>query len=351
MQPTTELTNPPMHDHGGRTSGESEPSRLRRSLPSLMTGLFLAVLLLLYMITYQVRFTEVAVVRTWGKIDQDSIKKEPGLYWKWPWPIQRVDNLDNRLQVTSTPKEENSTLDGKNIIVTTAVNWRIDEPYKFTIRCTSMQDAVDKLKSRVRSDQKTVIGRYQFSQFVSTDPNELLYDKIAGEIEEEVRKNAKALYGIQVETVKLQEIALPARITENVFEAMKKERQAVAARYTSEGESAAQQIKDTADAIARTIKSFAERQAADVVAKGQQRALEYNRVLAQDEELASFLLLIRNLPQILKDRTTIILSAASAGFTPLISDKAEIQRTPVASQPARSDATANVGLPEFTQPQ
>lgn len=350
MQPRTELTSPP--DRDGRFAAEpkpAQPSRMSRSLPSLLTGMFLAAILLLYMITYQVRFTEVAVVRTWGKIGENSIKTEPGLYWKWPFPIQRVDTFDNRLQVTATPKEENSTLDGKNIIVTTAVNWRIGEPRTFSIRCTSMEDAESKLKSRIRSDQKTVIGKYSFSQFISTDPSELQYDKITSDIEQVVRKNAKELYGIQVETVKVQEIALPQTITEQVFEAMKKERQAVAARYTSEGESAAQQIKDTADAIAQTIKSFADRQAAEVVAEGQRRALEYNKVLAQDEQLASFLLLIRNLPQILKERTTIILDANSAGFTPLVSDQYEQTAPPAASQPARVDA-GNVALPEIVQP-
>jgi membrane protease subunit HflC len=341
-----------MAEHASRISPEprsGDPAKTKRSLPSILTGLFLAVILVLYMITYQVRFTEVAVVRTFGKIDQAQIKKEPGLYWKWPFPIQRVDTFDNRLQVTSTTGEENPTEDGKNIIVTTAINWRIDEPYTFSIRCSSMEEAEAKLKSRVRSDQTTVIGRYRFSQFVSTDPEELLYDKIASEIEEAVRTNAKDLYGIKVETVKLQSIALPQTITQNVFEAMKKERQAVAAGYTSEGESAAQQIKDTAEAIAGTIKSFAEREAEEVIATGHRRALEYNKDLAQDEELASFLLLIRNLPQILKERTTIIFDANSAGFTPLVTDKAEVAASPAASQPARAEATTNVPLPDMIQ--
>lgn len=323
---------------------------LHRSLPSLLTGLFLAGILLLYMITYQVRFTEVVILRTFGEIGEHGVKTDPGLYFKWPFPIQRVDPYDNRLQVTSTVGEETPTRDGKNIIITTAVNWRIGDPRKFSTRCTSMEDGENKLKTLVRSDQKSVISSHRFSQFVSTNPEELLYDSITEQIEAAVRKNADELYGIQIETVKLQSIALPQTITENVFEAMKKERQAVAARYTSEGESEAQKIKDTAESIAGTIRSFADRQAAEIVADGQRRALEYNRVLAQDEELASFLLLIRNLPQVLKDRTTIILDANSAGFGPLISDQVT-PLPPPASQPARVDNAANMPLPEIFQVQ
>lgn len=330
------------HEHHGHSHGPGEAGKLKRSLPSLVTGVLLMIILLLYMITYQVRFTEVAVVRTFGQINQETgVKTEPGLYWKWPWPIQKVQKFDNRLQVTSTVGEENSTNDGKNIIVTTAVNWRIDDPYTFSIRCADMADAEAKLTSRVRNDQKTVIGNYQFSQFISTNPDELQYDVIAEQIEDTVRQSAKELYGINVATVKLESVSLPERITENVFEAMKKERAAVAARYTSEGESTAEQIKKTAESIAGTIRSFAERQSAEIVAEGHRRAAEYNKQFAQDEELASFLIMLRTLPEILKNRTTVVLDAASAGFSPLLSDESGIQMAApkTATQPAQAQAT------------
>ena len=71
---------------------------MKRSLPSIIAGASIIVILVLYMITYQVRFNEVAVVRTFGEItppdpqthQSDDVITEPGLKWKWPWPIQRV---------------------------------------------------------------------------------------------------------------------------------------------------------------------------------------------------------------------------------------------------------------------
>ncbi len=347
METTTTTNTPRIDEHHGHAHGPAgEGGKMKRSLPSLATGIVLAAILLLYMVTYQVRFTEVAVVRTFGKINKDfGVKTKAGLYWKWPWPIQKVDHFDNRLQVTLTTGEENSTKDGKNIVVTTAVNWRIDDPLTFSIKCTDLADAENKLKIRVRNDQKTVISQYQFSQFISTNPKELQYDKICDEIKATVHEGAKELYGIRVESVKLETLALPQKITENVFEAMKKERQTQAAVYTSEGESTAQQIKDTAEGIAGTIRSFAERQAAEIVAEGQRRAAGYNKEFAQDEELATFLILIRNLPQILKDRTTLVLDAASAGFTPLIADhQLQVAGPTPASQPARAEIPSDAGL-------
>jgi membrane protease subunit HflC len=281
---------------------------MKRSWPSIVVGAVLATILILYMVTFQVRFSEVAVVRTFGQIDKDrGVIKEAGLYWKWPWPIQKVDTYDRRIQAATTTGEETPTRDGKNVIVTTTVCWRIDDPYKFSIRCKDVADAENKIKVRVRNDQKTVIGNYDFAQFVSTDPKELKYDQIEAQIAQTVQANTEDLYGVKIERVAIESFALPARITETVIEAMKKERQAVAQRYTSEGESQARQIKDTAEGIAGTILAFADRKAKEIVAEGKERSIKYNQVFRQDEQLEKFLLWIENIPKILGERTTLIL--------------------------------------------
>jgi membrane protease subunit HflC len=281
---------------------------MKRSWPSIVVGAVLAAILVLYMVTFQVRFSEVAVVRTFGQIDKDrGVIREAGLYWKWPWPIQKVDTFDRRIQAASTTGEETPTRDGKNVIVTTTVCWRIDDPYKFSIRCKDVADAENKIKIRVRNDQKTVISNYDFAHFVSTDPKELKYDQIEAQIAQNVQANTEDLYGVKIERVAIESFALPARITETVIDAMKKERQAVAQQYTSEGESQARQIKDTAEGIAGTILAFADRKAKEIVAEGQQRAIKYNQVFRQDEELEKFLLWIENIPKMLGERATLIL--------------------------------------------
>ncbi|HSW45117.1 MAG TPA: SPFH domain-containing protein [Phycisphaerae bacterium] len=293
---------------------------MKRSWPSIFVGTVLAAILILYMITFQVRYSEVGVVRTFGEIREGGIIKEPGLYWKWPWPIQKVDTFDRRIQTTSTVGEETPTGDGKNVIVTTTICWRIDEPRKFSIRCRDMADADNKIQSRVRNDQKTVISNYNFSHFVSTNPEELKYDQIEPEIGRMVRANTEELYGVKIERVAIEALALPQRVTESVIEAMKKERQATAQEYTSQGESQAKQIRDTADSIAGTIMAFADRKAEEIRAEGRQRAIRYNETFRQDEDLAMFLLRIENIPRILGERATLILDEPT--FTELLSESA-----------------------------
>src|SRR4030042_1217330 len=112
---------------------------MKRSLPSMIAGALLVLILLLYMITFQVRFTEVAVVRTFGRSNPDDVITEPGLRWKWPWPLQKVDKFDNRTHISINPGEETPTRDSKNVIVTTAIGWKIDNPYTFSIVCADKE--------------------------------------------------------------------------------------------------------------------------------------------------------------------------------------------------------------------
>jgi modulator of FtsH protease HflC len=304
---------------------------MKRSLPSLIAGTLLVVILGLYMVTYQVRFTERAVVKTFGKATEQNVITEPGLYWKWPWPIQQVAIYDNRIQVTPNPGEETPTQDGKPIIVATACSWRITDPYLFNRTCGSIKDAAERLRTLVRNDQKSVISSYDFRHFVSTESQELKYDQIEQEVLAAVRAKAKDLYGIQVESISIDRLALPQRITENVFEAMKQERKALAARYTSEGDSQAAQIKATAEGIANTILAFADRKASEIVNEGLRQANSYNQVFRQDEALATFLLKVDNLPRLLKEKsTTLVLDQHS----PLL----DLLFAPATTQPA-ADAT------------
>jgi membrane protease subunit HflC len=331
---------------------------MNRSLPSIVAGVGLLIALVLYMVTFQVRFNEVALVRTFGKItvpDPDTgvspdVKTEPGLYWKWPWPVQRVEFFDNRIHLSETVGEEIPTRDAKNIVLTTAVGWRIADPYLFSIKNTDEKDAENKLLDRVRNDQKAVIANYDFSHLISKDESELEHDQIEAEIEQKVSAGARRDYGIEVEFVGFENLALPQRITQNVFSAMREERIAEAARYTSQGESEAARIKAEAESIANTVLSFARARADDIIAEGKNRAAKYNEILGQDEGLAIFLEKMRYLGDILEERTTLVLDAEPP-FDLLLDDSKKTRtsdQSASSTQPA--DASTSVALPELIQP-
>ena len=61
---------------------------MKRNPLTLIIGLLLILIFGLLLFAFQVRTTEVAVVTTFGNPTRPIT--EPGLYLKWPWPIQKV---------------------------------------------------------------------------------------------------------------------------------------------------------------------------------------------------------------------------------------------------------------------
>ena len=66
----------------------------------LITGLIILAILG-FMTMYTVRFTETAVVTTFGKAGPESVITEPGLRLKMPYPIQSVTRYDVRARLAA----------------------------------------------------------------------------------------------------------------------------------------------------------------------------------------------------------------------------------------------------------
>ena len=137
---------------------------------SVFVGLLLLAIFALLLFAFQVRQTEVAVVTTFGKPTRPIT--EPGFNLKWPWPIQKVYKFDKRIQNFEEDKfEETLTSDNQNLLITVYAGWSIAEPEKFLQRFAngSMQEAEKSLAGLVRSSKNAVVGKYSFSQFISTN--------------------------------------------------------------------------------------------------------------------------------------------------------------------------------------
>ena len=82
---------------------------------------------------FQVRQSEVAVVTLFDKMESDGYATNPGPHLQWPWPIERVYKLDQRVHsLEEQDKLEQVTLPDQNIIMLlTYVGWRISDPAKF----------------------------------------------------------------------------------------------------------------------------------------------------------------------------------------------------------------------------
>ena len=113
------------------------------SIPAIVMYVIVAALVL-FSTTYTVRFTEVAVLTTFGKAGEGSIKTEPGLKFKWFYPIQQVTKYDNRIRLVQGQSETQQTADDFQIVMEAFLTYRVTDPLAFFRNFSSAGDrAVD----------------------------------------------------------------------------------------------------------------------------------------------------------------------------------------------------------------
>ncbi len=98
---------------------------MKRNVLTVVIGAVLIVIFALLLFVFQVRQSEVAVVTTFGKPVQNIT--EPGAYFKWPWPIQKVYKFDQRVQNFEDKYSENLTADQINLLTSVYVGWKISD--------------------------------------------------------------------------------------------------------------------------------------------------------------------------------------------------------------------------------
>ena len=199
----------------------------------------------MYLFSFQVSETEVAVVETFGKPVDKPIGS--GLHPKWPAPIQKVYKFDSRVRLHGTELEETTTRGGVPITVSNYVLWRIEDPLSFRNSLGSEEEAKDQLYTALRDTRNSVIGEYYFSQFVNSDPDRIEFVQIEKKMLDSLRQYAKKEYGIRIEAVGIKQIGVSEKVTKDVFERMIAERDRKSMAIMSEGTAKAEQIKSDAE--------------------------------------------------------------------------------------------------------
>ncbi|WP_018921702.1 FtsH protease activity modulator HflK [Salsuginibacillus kocurii] len=181
------------------------------------------VILALFLITgwYTVDESEEAAVITFGQVDQTV--SEPGLNFKLPWPIQRVETLEVSTQSTRVGYEEEDgevtdyideakmiTGDENIVFADLVVQWRITDPSQYLFNA---QEPETILYNATSASLREVVG--------TSEIDDVLTDRRA-EIEAEVFENVSKLIekreiGITVLDAKLQDIELPTEEVRQAF--------------------------------------------------------------------------------------------------------------------------------------
>jgi len=272
----------------------------------------LFVILALVFTMFQVRETESALVMTFGKATRQIT--EPGLYFKWPPPIEMVQKFDSRSRGLVAEIGETPTKGAVPIIVNTFVVWRVAEPLAFFNAVGTVSEAENKLLTQISDTQNKVIGRHDFSEFVNSDPAKIKLDEIEKEMLAEIQKAVRSDYGIEIKTIGIRQLKISEDVSKDVFERMRAERNRRTEATIAEGNAASKKIVTDALSMQTELLAAAEARAKAIRAQGDAEAAQYYKLLEQDPQLAMFLRDIDALKKILEQRATVVISADTEPF-------------------------------------
>lgn len=283
-----------------------------KNVAVVIVVLLIITILALFFASFQVREVESALVTTFGKPTREMT--QPGWYFKWPFPIQRVYKFDSRMRAFEAELGETTTKGAVPIVVNTYVVWEIAEPLKFFNAVGTVAKAESKLRSQIYDTQNRIIGRHSFGEFVNSDPTKIRFQQIEEEMLADLRRSVKEAYGIEIKTLGIKQLKVSEDVSKDVFARMRAERKRRTEATIAEGKAQATKIRTDADAKKRELLAAAEARAKAIRAQGDAEAAKYYKMLEEDPELAMFLRNTEALKKILKERSTVVISADSEPF-------------------------------------
>lgn len=300
---------------------------MQRLLRPLLVVLFVFAIIA-FAFSFTVRFTESAVVTTFGKAGENAVLTEPGLKFKWPYPIQSVTKYDTRLRVLKTRSQTQQTAEDSQVIVEAFATWRVSNPLVFFQRFSNAGSTADdhfaKAESILHNILRSALGetsKYRLDELFNPDPGQSKFAELEARVFAEVTggsgadtEQGLADYGIEVAMVGINRVMLPEKTTAKVIDRMGAVRNNLAGSIGSQGDARATAIRAKAMADSRKIKAFANRRAAEIKAKGEDEAAEFLAMQASEPELAVFLQNIEMMREAMAKRFTLVLSASDFGM-------------------------------------
>jgi membrane protease subunit HflC len=287
--------------------------KIQRYLRAVVGSLALAAILFSAMAVV-VREGQALLVTRFGRPLRAAT--QAGLHWKLPWPIDQASLLDMRRRVYETGHTEMLTRDKKNIIARTFVVWRIGDPLAFTQAVGVEGGAEGKLDGLLTNAAIGTLGGHDLSALVSTNPADMQTDQIEAELLASTAPVALHNYGVTIEQIRLERIALPEENVSAVFDQMRAERRQFAAKFEAEGELEASRIRSEAELEAARIRAKGTEEQARIrgesAAKIAKTYADANRV---NPELYRFTRSLESLDKLVRSNTTLILRTDSEPFS------------------------------------
>ncbi len=274
----------------------------------LTLTLIFAVLVILLANLFIVKENEYKVVRQFGEVV--NIHFEPGIYMKVPF-IQTVSSLPRYLMTYNVSEAEINTKDKKRIIIDNYSVWRITKPIDMISNAGNLLNAESRMEEFIYSVVRTELGQLNYDEIINDENTSRgsLNDRVTARVNELLLKDN---YGIEVVDVRMKRTDLPPENEQSVYTRMISERQSIAQKYLSEGDSDKRTIEARTDKKVQEMIATAEKEAAIISAEGESEAAKvYNRSFSKDPEFYSLYRTLESYKKTIGKDTMIIIPSDS----------------------------------------
>ena len=305
-------------------------------LPILFFGL--AVIgLLIYNSLFVVTERQQAIVLRFGEIQ--SVKTEPGIYFKLPLSFMELDNIqiiedrklrfdldDIRVQVSG----------GKFYEVDAFLVYEIVDAARFRSAVGGDRTQAEaRLRTRLDSALRHVYGLRGFESALSEERASMMR-----EVRDQIRVDAEAL-GIRIDDVRIRRTDLTREVSAQTFERMKAERLAAAELIRARGNEAAQRIRAIADRQVVELEAEARRESEILRGEGD---AERNRIFAEafsrDPEFFEFYRSMAAYTRALENTGTTMVLSPDSEFFRYFGNPGDVLSRPAVPGPSSNNAPA-----------
>lgn len=233
---------------------------------------------------------------------------EPGLHFKLPF-IQNIEFYDRRILDLDPPVQEVILLDQKRINVDAFARYKIVNPLEFRKRAVTNQNFRQVFGNRLNAAIRAEIGKILLGDML-TEKRAQVMDVISRQM-----KAQAAEFGTEVIDVRIGRTDLPEATAQAVYNRMRSDRVAHAAKLRAEGEEQKLKIQAIADKDRTIIIAEAQRQSEILRGQGEgERNQILGEAFGQDPEFFDFYRSMEAYGEALGEGTTMVLSPDSEFF-------------------------------------
>ena len=255
---------------------------------------------------FTVHQTQQALILQFG--NPVRVEAEPGLKFKLPF-VQNVTFYDRRILDLDPPAQEIILNDQKRINVDSFVRYKIINPLEFLKTAQTDANFRQIFGGRLNAAVRSEVGKVLLGDMLSNKR-----DDVMGLITDQLKKQASQ-FGIEVIDVRIGRTDLPETTSQSVYNRMRSQRIAEAAKLRAQGAELKAKIQANADRKRTVILAEAEKdsQIQRGIGEGAQTSI-LNSAYGQDTDFFEFYRSMEAYSKAFGEGTTMVLSPDSDFF-------------------------------------